>query len=72
MSTTVSANTAAPTDWRVLPLQADGRSLIEASAGTGKTWTMAALYLRLLLEREITPRQILVATFTDAAASELR
>ena len=26
----------------------DGRSLIEASAGTGKTWTIAALYLRLL------------------------
>lgn len=63
---------APPEDWRGLPLQAGGRSLIEASAGTGKTWTMAALYLRLLLEQALTPRQMLVATFTDAAASELR
>ncbi|MEZ5456650.1 MAG: UvrD-helicase domain-containing protein [Lysobacteraceae bacterium] len=63
---------APPADWRDLSLQAGGRSLIEASAGTGKTWTMAALYLRLLLEQTFTPRQILVATFTDAAASELR
>ena len=30
-----------------LPLQ--GSRLIEASAGTGKTWTIAALYLRLVL-----------------------
>ena len=30
-----------------LPLQ--GRQVIEASAGTGKTWTLAALYLRLVL-----------------------
>ena len=30
-----------------------GRSLIEASAGTGKTWTLTALYARLLLEREV-------------------
>ena len=44
-----------------------GRSLIEASAGTGKTWTIATLYLRLLLERGLSPRQIVVATFTDAA-----
>src|SRR5690606_3280529 len=37
-------------DWTRLPLDAGGRSLIEASAGTGKTWTIAVLYLRLLLE----------------------
>jgi exodeoxyribonuclease V beta subunit len=60
------------------PLQ--GRSLIEASAGTGKTWTIAALYLRLVLghggaaafPRALTPPQILVVTFTEAATKELR
>ncbi|MDI1252299.1 UvrD-helicase domain-containing protein [Thermomonas sp.] len=63
-------------DWRALSLAPGGRSLVEASAGTGKTWTIAALYLRLLLEpREggpISPRGIVVSTFTDAAAQELR
>ncbi len=59
--------------WEVLPLAPPGRSLIEASAGTGKTWTIAALYLRLLLEGEgVSPRRIVVATFTNAAAAELR
>ncbi len=60
-----------PRDWRDLMLDSGGRSLIEASAGTGKTWTIAVLYLRLLLEQDLTPRQIVVATFTDAAAQEL-
>ena len=59
--------------WATLPITPPGRSLIEASAGTGKTWTIAALYLRLLLEDVgVTPRQIVVATFTNAAAAELR
>ncbi|MSQ19533.1 MAG: exodeoxyribonuclease V subunit beta [Betaproteobacteria bacterium] len=50
----------------------DGTSLIEASAGTGKTWTIVGLYLRLLLERGIAPRAILVVTFTNAATAELK
>ncbi|MDM8348885.1 exodeoxyribonuclease V subunit beta [Pseudomonas sp. sp1636] len=49
-----------------------GRSLIEASAGTGKTWTLTALYARLLLERRLSVAQILVVTFTTAATAELR
>lgn len=57
-------------DWRTLPLT--GTSLIEASAGTGKTYNIALLYLRLVLEHEFSVRQILVTTFTDAAAQELR
>ena len=61
-----------PMDWSTLPLQDGGRSLVEASAGTGKTWTIAALYLRLLLERQLSPRQVVVSTFTNAAAAELR
>ena len=60
--------------WSGLPLAAPGRSLVEASAGTGKTWTIAVLYLRLLLEPELAPGigKIVVTTFTDAAAQELR
>ncbi|QCP47893.1 exodeoxyribonuclease V subunit beta [Trinickia violacea] len=57
-----------------------GRSLIEASAGTGKTFTIAMLYVRLVLGhdpsndgmRPLTPPEILVVTFTDAATKELR
>ena len=65
---------SAATDWRDAPRH--GRLLIEASAGTGKTWTIAALYLRLLLDHADTatpllPDRIVVATFTDAAAQEL-
>ena len=56
----------------------DGSILIEASAGTGKTWTISALVVRLLLEKEKEPGvplgidQILVVTFTEAATAELR
>ncbi|MDD0838177.1 exodeoxyribonuclease V subunit beta [Curvibacter sp. HBC61] len=68
-----------PLDPLTLPWQ--GRQVIEASAGTGKTWTLAALYVRLVLghtasglqtERGLFPPQILVMTFTDAATAELR
>ena len=56
-----------------------GSRLIEASAGTGKTWTIAALYLRLVLghgeglgsQRPLMPPDILVMTFTRAATREL-
>lgn len=48
------------------------QQLIEASAGTGKTWTIAALYVRLVLERKLMPENILVVTFTEAATSELK
>ena len=49
-----------------------GMSLIEASAGTGKTFTISHLYLRCLLETDYEVRQILVVTFTNAATQELR
>ncbi len=57
-------------DWKSSPL--DGRVLIEASAGTGKTYTIGLIYVRLLLERGLRVEQILVATFTERAAQELR
>ncbi len=57
-------------DWRALPLPA--QVLIEASAGTGKTYNLSLLYLRIVLELGVGARQILVTTFTDAAAQELK
>ncbi len=50
----------------------DGVQQIEASAGTGKTYTIAGLYARLLVEKKLETRQILVMTFTKAATEELR
>ena len=67
-----------------LTMPLTGLQVIEASAGTGKTFTLAALYVRLVLghgrvqgapaqsEVALYPPQILVMTFTDAATSELR
>ena len=50
----------------------EGVNLVEASAGTGKTWNICGVYLRLLLERKLEVQQILVVTFTKAATAELR
>lgn len=49
-----------------------GVCLIEASAGTGKTYTIGGLYLRLILEKGLSADQILVVTFTKAATAELK
>ncbi|MCF8004158.1 MAG: exodeoxyribonuclease V subunit beta [Chromatiaceae bacterium] len=68
-----------PIDLLRFPLH--GNRLIEASAGTGKTYTLALLYVRLVLghgsngcafARPLMPPEILVLTFTDAATKELR
>lgn len=60
-----------------LTLPLHGLQVIEASAGTGKTYTLAALYVRLVLghgrsQGALTPPEILVMTFTEAATAELR
>lgn len=63
-------------DSHTFPLS--GQQLIEASAGTGKTYTISSLYLRLLLGRDpnqprpLQASEILVLTFTIAATDELR
>ncbi len=63
-------------DPKTFPLS--GTRLIEASAGTGKTYTITSLYLRLLLGRydpvgePLGVDKILVLTFTIAATEELR
>lgn len=57
-------------DSTAIPL--DNFNLIEASAGTGKTYTITALYVRLVVEAQIPVKRILVVTYTNAATKELR
>ncbi|MBF0120683.1 MAG: UvrD-helicase domain-containing protein [Desulfobacterales bacterium] len=63
-------NTFKTLDLLTIPL--DGMNLIEASAGTGKTFTISNVYLRLILETESDIKNILVVTFTDAATKEIK
>ncbi|PHM36671.1 exodeoxyribonuclease V subunit beta [Xenorhabdus innexi] len=79
MSTEILSNiTSHKLNPLTLPLH--GQRLIEASAGTGKTYTIGLLYLRLLLglggdaafSRPLNVEEILVVTFTEAATDELR
>ncbi|MGE5386397.1 MAG: exodeoxyribonuclease V subunit beta [Betaproteobacteria bacterium] len=61
---------SAPLDVFACPLS--GSTLIEASAGTGKTWAICALALRLIAERNLPVNEVLVVTFTNAATAELK
>ncbi len=63
---------AEPQALEPLNIPLEGANLIEASAGTGKTYTITTLYLRLVVELGFTVDQILVVTFTEAATAELR
>jgi hypothetical protein len=81
MNTSLTPQSSAPVAvLEPLAFPLSGSSLIEASAGTGKTFTIAMLYVRLVLghrgqgseARPLTPPEILVVTFTDAATKELR
>ena len=49
-----------------------GITLLEASAGTGKTWTIAALVTKHVADGEVALEEMLVVTFTRAASQELR
>ena len=62
--------TTEPTPALEIPLE--GRALIEASAGTGKTWTLTGIILRLLIEGGYPPREIIATTFTRKAAAEMQ
>ena len=53
-----------------MPLQ--GQQVIEASAGTGKTYNITRIFLKLLLVKQATVEQILIVTFTKAATQELK
>lgn len=49
-----------------------GRIVVEASAGTGKTYSLTVLVVRHVAERGLTADQLLMVTFTNAATAELR
>jgi exodeoxyribonuclease V beta subunit len=55
---------------QLIPL--DAPTLVEASAGTGKTYTITTYFVRAILERDLKPDEILVVTYTKAATAELR
>jgi len=59
-----------PFDPFEIPLK--GVSLVEAGAGTGKTYSITSVYVRALLELNLRPGNILVLTFTNAATAELK
>ena len=56
----------------LMDFKLEGANLIEASAGTGKTYTISALFLRLILEKGLPVSEVLVVTFTRAATAELK
>ena len=61
-----------PTTLHLLDALNQPATLVEASAGTGKTFSIAFLYMRLVAENGFEIDEILVTTFTDAATKELR
>lgn len=58
-------------EFKVAEVELKGSNLIEASAGTGKTFSIAILVLRLIIEKKLDLREILMVTFTKAAVAEL-
>ena len=56
----------------VFELKFSGHHVVEAAAGTGKTYSITSLYVRALVEKRLLPSQILVLTFTNDATSELK
>ncbi len=68
----VSAGQSPETALDPLGIRLAGLHLIEASAGTGKTYAIAHLVLRLILESGRRVDEVLVLTFTEAATEELK
>jgi exodeoxyribonuclease V beta subunit len=58
-------------EFKVETIELAGKNLVEASAGTGKTYSVSLLALRLILEKDISADKILMVTFTEAAAAEM-
>ncbi len=58
--------------WRIDRTLTPRPVLLEASAGTGKTWNITAIVMRLVAEAALPIADILVVTFTKAATAELR
>ncbi|MFQ3249557.1 MAG: exodeoxyribonuclease V beta subunit [Glaciecola sp.] len=66
------ANSLLPKNLDPLALELNCRHLIEASAGTGKTFNITRLYARLILEKKLSVQEILVMTYTRAATEEIK
>ena len=58
--------------FNVETIELEGSNLIEASAGTGKTYSIAIMTLRLILEKNIPISEILLVTFTNSAVNDLK
>ena len=71
-TTHASAAAHRPFNEAVIDCPLTGVRLVEASAGTGKTFQIQTLFLRLVVLEGITVDRILVVTFTEAATKELR
>ncbi len=56
----------------IFDLNPASRVLVEASAGTGKTYTIVGIYVRMLVEQGLKVDQLLTVTFTKKATAELR
>lgn len=67
--TTLSSTTIPVT--QINKINIDESFMIEASAGTGKTYTIIRLFFRYLIEKNIEPQQILLVTFTKKAKEEM-
>ena len=68
----MAEKTKKPKPLDVFKCDLDGVANIEAAAGTGKTWAICGLYVRLIAEKDLAVDRILVVTFTNAATAELR
>lgn len=71
-ATGASAGVPSPQTFDIAAPLPTGTVLLEASAGTGKTWTIGALVTRYVAEGEATLEEMLVVTFGRAASQELR
>ena len=60
------------TSFDISMVPAPGLTVIEASAGTGKTFSLAALTVNAIADGRITARELCTVTFTEAATAELR
>lgn len=59
-------------NFQIFEVPLEGKNLVEASAGTGKTFNITSLYIRALIEKKLTTSQILVLTYTENATAELK
>ena len=71
-TTQISRTTSSPFGDAVFTCPLSGVTLVEASAGTGKTFQIQTLFLRLVVQEGLTVDRMLVVTFTEAATKELR